>query len=670
MYTLGLSAKCQKTVKNQLFAPPDVAKSMGRFGDSRFVDVTSDHRMKMREQLYGSGRTRIPLGTTGLEVGCSGKVNYADEPSPKWISTIDVDFKPHPSECYIDPSNESRLISGYIKQSHFSLKGYGLEDTMKNSTTTTRRDYPSKFVKAARVPGPITANPPIYRDEKVEMEKQSEYKDRFPGYNCPRTQHNIDGSSTHFNFGNDTEDEWKSVTKSTFKQPSKISPVEFERAEKKPSRVIGNLDYVYEKCKSTQSSDFVMDPNVNRKTLTVDNSITVKDLKSTHFTLGNLSKPQFTSQYQSSFEQAPPLSERAQLCTLNKGSLLSIKDVDYENTWETPDSKNLDASKIELMTKDISRESKKMARELKFYQTNTSIHFGTPSKEINDLRTVSVTKRDFQAIPKTQISDCLPQVYLVPRRPFGPRAGRRPVRPLWLTSQNSPIADPDGPKQTSTSVMVHDYPSNKTSVREDADVPAAGVILGSQETRKFEGMEEYGGSNSDRLISATKRSFVNPGRDALAPPPQRMNYLFPVTLANTITRYPHLDDTFVTVSASSYVAHVVTKPKLIKPQLSDRLGDFMVSEDAETASAAEKNSYVDGLALNETGCGNANGESLAANAGTSAAEQHQVYSTETKRSFVPPEVMKVMQADQQNAMSSKHNGRSSVNNPVPILILA
>ena len=45
--------------------------------------------------------------------------------------------------------------------------------------------------------------------------------------------------------------------------------------------------------------------------------------------------------------------------------MLSIKDVDYENTWETPDSKNLDASKIELMTKDISRESKKMARELK-----------------------------------------------------------------------------------------------------------------------------------------------------------------------------------------------------------------------------------------------------------------------------------------------------------------
>ncbi|KAJ3311890.1 DNA-directed RNA polymerases I II and III subunit RPABC2 [Blyttiomyces sp. JEL0837] len=627
--TLGFSAKAPAVVKNQLMLPSDLMDSMGKNGDPRFVNLSPEHRKNMTEILYGAGRSKKPLPYSYLEVGAHS-ANYADEEPPPWLSTFTRDYtRKNIDLASLPVSGQTREISEYTKSSHFELGGYGLDQHGKVSNiSTTKRDFCGKSAKPREIFGPRKTHPPIFRDENELDHRGSEYSYHFQLENIGAPKLNKpDNRSTHFRLGDDPP-VMTSVTKASFRAMAPSPVAEYERLDKKPSTVMDNPDGETQDMRSVQKCDYILDPNINRKTLTVDNEQTVRDLKSTHFTLGTPTTRDVCSQYQASFAALPPRSESVEIGKRVKYIPSVVKFEDEEETEQISSTHKTDYGTYDRGLQ-ISAESKITAASLKKSQTTSSIFLGSgPS---NPGR--SVTKTDFEIPsehPEFTRDMTAPVTYVIEPRPQlgSQRPSKRPIRPIGSLYQYSPITPHlDDSMQLNTTVMKSDYVSYIDSDKEKDDEIISNrakevaenfreLSKASRDGKKFlRGTHFALGSDDPVLTTSMRDSYTAPPNSAVLEfklAPHTKDAGFFNTLNNTITRYPCDPTTFTTVSQISHSRVEEHKPvPPLKPP-KDTVGEYIHPGD-------ESHPTADNI------------------------RGHMRLSTESKRSFVPPEVMKFMQ---------------------------
>ncbi|KAJ3285409.1 hypothetical protein HDU79_007355 [Rhizoclosmatium sp. JEL0117] len=599
-YTMGLGAKAPGLLKNRLAS--DLVQPMAKFGDPDFVDASTQHRNEMKALLYGPSRINKPTQRTQSEVGAHS-ADYADEKPPAWESTFTCDYTPKQYD-HKEDDRKVKECTQYIKSAHFSLNGYGAEHN-PTPISTTKRDFPGKYGKPLRHGPPRKTYPPIYRDEQEIAIGRSIYDSTFvPRVTHPAVIAHPDSSGTHFTLGDDTNT-YKSITKSTFAGFGDNQPfVEIKKDEKKRSTVLDMPDGEKGADCSVQRADYTMDPKLDRKTLTVDNSMTVKDLRSTHFTLGNDDTIYKTSQYQSTFQRPPSNYVNDNLT--NK--------VNHHQTYVTmKDEDDLDSQRVDKLStqhRDYQKvtqghDSKDFASQMKFSQTS-SIDFGAHPFSSSK----SITKSDFPIPPQSAYPA---HQHTGITNPYNTVSGSRNPHSfsggsvmkssyIHFCDEGTIVPDDGSAPQSSTQVRGNYFESFTQSLAHKKNLRGHHFSLGSDE----------GGVVGETIM---KGAYKDPGNDeyrkykkATAGPEWR----FGSTLHNTVTRYPKDPSTFQTVSDVTYVPHDnFVPPKPFKPAAKDFL--FISAEDSEARYYNPPR--LGGIQL----------------------------STETKRKFVPPEVMTYQQ---------------------------
>ncbi|KAI9331727.1 hypothetical protein BDR26DRAFT_662183 [Obelidium mucronatum] len=598
-YTMGLSAKAPGLLKNRLAS--DLTVPMGTFGDPDFVDLSPEHRTEMKTVLYGAGRTNRATQNSYTEVGAHA-ANYADERPPPWISTHTTDYPAKSCDRRAD-IEKAKEYTEYIKSSHFSLDGYGAQNN-PTPISTTKRDFDGTFETPERRIPPRKTYPPIYRDERQLNMGSSEYNSTF----IPRVTHaaviaHPDSSGTHFTLGDDVST-YKSITKSTFGGFGGDQPrIEIIKDKKKRSTVLDNPDGEPGETVSVQKADYTIDPSLDRKTLKVDNTMTVKDLKSTHFTLGNDELSYKTSQYQSTF-QRPPASYVNDNLTSHVNhyqTFVNMKDED--------DVSSLRVDKLSTQHRDYRKlgglnvafnDGRHIAEELKFTQKNSCIVFGN-----DDPSTRSITKSDFSAPTASAYPSHLKTGIL---NAYSPISGSRTAYPF-----------------TGGSVMKSSYVhfcDEGVEIPEDGSAPKASDTVRTDFLETFNASRTSGQNlrghhfslgTDEGMNGATsmKTAYQNPGTEEYKKYKMAragMEWRFDSTLENTVTRYPKDSSTFQTVSDVTYIPHDNhIPPKAFKPATVS----FLTISAADNEARLKNEPRLGGMLL----------------------------STETKRKFVPPEVM-------------------------------
>ncbi|KAJ3026207.1 UNVERIFIED_CONTAM: hypothetical protein HDU68_006011 [Siphonaria sp. JEL0065] len=598
---MGLSAKAPGLLKNRLAS--DLVVPMGKYGDPDFVDLSLEHRAEMKNALYGPGRTNRATQNSYTEVGAHA-ANYADETPPPWVSTHTTEYPTKRYDRQAD-NEKAKEYTDYIKASHFSLDGYGAQNN-PTPISTTKRDYDGKFeVPERRIP-PRKTYPPIYRDEKELGIGSSIYNSTF----VPRVTHaaeiaHPDSSGTHFTLGDDVST-YKSITKSTFGGFGGDQPhVEIIRDKKKRSTVLDNPDGEPGETISVQKADYTMDPGLDRNTLKVDNTMTVKDLKSTHFTLGNDELSYKTSQYQSTF-QKPPASY------VNDN--LTNRVDHYETYVKMKDEDDLESQKVDTLStqhRDYKKlgglnvafnEGRYVAEGLKFTQKNSFIVFGN-----DDTNTSSITKTDFPAPSSSSYPSHLKTGVM---NAYSPISGSRTKIPFAGGS-------------VMKSSFVH-FVNPGTEIPDDGSAPKSSDAVRAEFLETFSASRTCGqnlrghhfslGNDEGSMKAGTcmKNAYQNPGVDEYKKYKMARagaEWRFDSTLENTITRYPKDSSTFQSVSDVTYVTHEGhIPPQPFKPSTLS----FLTISATDNEARLKNEPRLGGILL----------------------------STETKRSFVPPEIMK------------------------------
>ncbi|KAJ3410154.1 hypothetical protein HDV05_004034 [Chytridiales sp. JEL 0842] len=612
--TLGHAAKAPGIMRNQILVPADFMEHMGKNGDAKYVDLSKDHRAYMREKLYGAGRDNKILRTlfylfrvfaclcetdddvlgcaaySYLEVGAH-KANYADEAPPPWSSTSKEAYTRKDVKAN-DAGQRSKELSTYIKASHFSLEGHGSEAA---KISTTKRDYNGK---SAEHRDPIIAKstyPPIFRDESQKGGERSEYDSKYPKrVNPPARIVHPDSMATHFSLGDDPGS-WTTVTASTFVDLHPPPADEVNRPDKRKSTVLDNPDGEKPDLISFQKSDYIMPADLDRSKLIVDNTLTVKDLKSTHFSLGNDTASNGKSQYQSSFKGNNSGVELVVPQRHGNHNESGGKNLFSHMQFETEPVPMQSTHKHDYADKkktaEISSERKAYARELKTYQKKTSISFGSDESGLSN-GTRSITRADF-GVPsdrKEAADALLPDanlIYLQPKFTLGfPKPGKRSIRPAGLLNPYSPIAtyndDSSEKPAPKGSVMKADYVSyakSHTDANGKSDANAHSgelnkVFKDTQEhchsTKHFLRGHHFSlGSDAIQRQTSMRAHYAPPSKEAIAAykvAPYGKDITFQKTLENTISRYPLDPSTFTTVTSLSYPHHTnPVRPEGVKP---------------------------------------------------------------------------------------------------------
>ncbi|KAI9365540.1 hypothetical protein DFJ73DRAFT_956072 [Zopfochytrium polystomum] len=649
---------------------------MARHGDPRFVRADDSHRAAMREMLYGSGRTVVPLGTTTRAVGAH-YANYADETPPpgnRAGTTFAAAFPPKAVEqaTRAEDAAFKGEHSNFIKESHFTIRGYGAEDAIE-TVTSHRRDFPRKSVKLERIAGPGSLYPPIFRDEQVAPKYNSEYGTQFETAHNAYPKHVVvDGTRSHFEFGNDDDEvtspsaldtaKWSSITAKNFRPPRPSAHTKaravFERAENKQSTAVGSVDGEKVEMRSTQARDFSMVPDLDWSSLTVDNTQTVKDLKSTHFTLGTLRTPQFASQYQSSYVTPPPRTRTPK--PTHAPSSIHF-DPDDGPTPSSPATSTTFRRRNDYPdpaghTGSLARDSRRTAAALKHSQTASAIPLDGPASESAEgaAGTRSCGGDAAGWPPRRSVSHA---AYPPPNPPARPH--RPPPQP-----RSDPVADPDGPRRIAAASASRDaFPAyvataddtssggvepavaagvrdafrERAALRDEAKVFIAAHHFalrgGAADGRGLSGVGD-GTPGLARASEGWGRAVMAAGTPRRVVPVQTRDLGFASTLGNTVTRYPMASDTFGSVTATSYKRHPP----------SAAAAAAAIPAAGAAAGAVDQRSDHHATAADRLGllmsCQCDDDENSAGGSGGCTGAPS---ATETRRAFVPPEVMRVMQ---------------------------
>ncbi|KAJ3134111.1 hypothetical protein HK101_004389, partial [Irineochytrium annulatum] len=523
-------------------------ETKNHLGDPRWTENSTEHRVAMRIQLYGAGRQH-PKGYVNAAVGAH-TANYGDEAPPKWESTKAADY----TRKIATPGENRKAsedIKRFIKGCHFELKGYGA-DELGTPVTSNQRDYGAKDRVPLDKPQRHVAYPPIFRDElELEAAKSTVYGTTFvaPSRDGRPAPCDLDNRATHFKLGDDAGP-WGSVTKSTHVGLRPGSPVEVERWDGKPSTVMDNPDGEQALRVSIQKTDYVMPEGVDRRDLIVDNSATVKDLKSTHFSLGKTEGYDVHSQYQSSFSGGdiagclPPSRTRY--------IPSSVRFDEDENHVPSSSTHKRDFTSAQPTPEDIEAAAR-LASDLKHVQSTSSIALGDEPLD-RPYRHHSVTKTDFYLHPPHPLP-----ADPMSRRDYNyldmPKPGKRPVKPVTGPNVYPPVAaSTDTPRTTAVSVMAADYPAPPC-----ADGPRTPRV--DPDLRRSRNATHFtlGTDGDEQALTRPRRlPVIPPSSQPLHTRAARTKDMgFASTLRNTITRYPDEEGGFVTVTAASFVAHAL-----------------------------------------------------------------------------------------------------------------
>eukprot|EP00842_Homolaphlyctis_polyrhiza_P002598 jgi/Hompol1/3339/HPOL_001578-RA len=432
--------------------------------------------------------------------------NYADELPPKWISTTKVEYVKKPLSQHMGDTEQSRELSKYTRQSHFSLEGH---DDPGTPLSLTKKDYCGKDPKSASREDyreflkTYHMYPPVFRDEtQLRIQRGEDPVERKPRI-VPQSRFErklmIDSGRaskgvTHFSLGDDSAP-WETLTRSAMK-PHKLTakppPSEYETLERSKSTVLDYPDLELEPMQSVQKRGKLKD-DLDRSTLIVDNTNSIKDLKSTHFTLGSDSSSCQLSQYGSTFgESAAKCTEAAY--GHQKAQVLARP-----------------ASKFCIIAEDF--EDRRMggsSQREDFKNPNAS--FGGAEEQIRlkaikvrqDERAEGVTKSDYGR-PCDQ--------------PDGISAIQAYERRGHIDRQRAPFYDPINVEKATMDTVstTHSQFRNPSELHgKQAALPAAGGLLQGDnvaylKSSHFEiGSDDDRSTVDDRLQSTTKRHFVDP----------------------------------------------------------------------------------------------------------------------------------------------------------------
>ncbi|KAI8849044.1 hypothetical protein BC829DRAFT_392739 [Chytridium lagenaria] len=289
---------------------------------------------------------------------------------PVWRSTFQSDFTP--KRVHVDGQDINTEGSHYINLSNFEIRSHS-SDVLPPMISSTQKDYISKqllTLNAAIIKLYHSGLPPYFRDEN---EIKSAHSSNPPPLNIRRP----DSITTHFELGDDLQPH------------APQTPVKIDSLDNRAST---------EEMLSTKQSDYVIANDLDRRDLIVDNKATVKDLKSTHFTLGT-----------ASFTQHPS-GLRAETATLKlKMGKSKLQNMSTHQSDFVSFEKRL----------DMIKQMKMSAQELKNAQTKSSISF------------------DFGALSLSTSS--VPEVLKKHLRP-GPVPAKRPVPAVTGPFTYSPMA--------------------------------------------------------------------------------------------------------------------------------------------------------------------------------------------------------------------------------------
>ncbi|KAI8927447.1 hypothetical protein BC831DRAFT_452397 [Entophlyctis helioformis] len=594
------NAKCEKMTRTLLLDHP--FRVHPHDYDARYMDDSDAYRAAMRQKLYGPRKPHQTMlnNSSSCHESNDFHANYADEVPPKWQSTTNAEYVTKGIST-AENNAKNREYSSFTRNSHFSLEGH---EEPPQPMSLTKKDYSGKD------PSMVSRDdykqylhqhnqyPPIFRDEnemQIRRGRDPEQKphavpvSRFE--RKPMIQSDPASKSlTHFSLGNDAQT-WESVTQSAMRHHPllpKPPPSEYERLEKKRSTVLDNPDLELEPMQSMQRLDYSLDPNLDRSTLTVDNTLSIKDLKSTHFTLGTDASKRQMSQYQATFGASrppsisgEPLRRDPRLPVLAQpASKLAIIVEDFEDRRMGSSSQRQDYR--DPMTAHDTRdlvEHRESSRAIKNINSQSSIRFGLDSQGLGNTSR-SVTQNDF-ALPETKDnSNAAAEAY------------QRGGRTLRLGVQAKNIFNATADPMENVSVAHMDYkPPDMSKV--PADPPNHEDHRIYLKSSHFEiGTDKDDPSiGLDRQLSTTRRHYPDPaslahtvraeGAGAVGPEGRQMisrrHDCFDETIRNTITRYPNKPDTFVTVNRSTYKAVALPKddPHRHQPHTQDMISAYL-----------------------------------------------------------------------------------------------
>ncbi|KAJ3245407.1 hypothetical protein HDU78_009280 [Chytriomyces hyalinus] len=608
-YTMGLGAKAPGLLKNRL--PADVIEPMTKFGDPIKVDSSPEHRAHMRSVLYGPERENKKF-PSGFEVG-DHSADYADEKPPAWITNHATDYPPKHIEDRVAIDQHTKEYIHYLNGTHFTLEGYGSE-TRSLPISTTKRDYPEKIGHPERKEGPRSKYPPIYRDENAKELGSTIYNSEYTLTGAPKTDIvHPNATASHFTLGDDDDriNTCRSVTRSTYKGFDKQPYVEMKKDEQKRSTVLDYPDGEPGERVSVQKSDYRLDKNLDRSSLKVDNTATVKDLRSTHFTLGNDDTFYKKSQYQTSFKSTPSNSayRHSNIVKEHYRTCVTIRDEDDLEAAKVAQlsTQHRDYQQPDLRSSGSSvQNSRAVAKELEQIHKLSSIPLANDAQQ----RTVkkSITGSDFK----------VPNLSAYPSHP---KSGIENKYNVLSGNQRGQIDPFHGASIMKTS-YIH-FCEEGGQPNEEGELPPASKAVRENHAETFEASLkssknlrgthfELGNDVGSAKETSTREAFESPALDAYR---NRVcvkagnEWRFGSTLENTVTRFPNDNETYQTVNNGTYVSHGGFKaPSPFRPAPLSFLKAAAIDNEIRFQSEPS----MDGPLL----------------------------ATETKRKFVPPEVMK------------------------------
>ncbi|EGF79934.1 expressed protein [Batrachochytrium dendrobatidis JAM81] len=549
------------------------------------MDLSEEHRAEMRHKLYSPCKVMSIANSTSREHG-SLHTNYADEVPLKWQGTTHAEYVPKLSKETLYNQLHNRELMQYTRASHFVLES---GDGLGKPCSVTKRDYCQSDFSAVDKPkynsgsGDHKSYPPIFRDENelvmsrskgtLDNQDKNTLNDRFERPSMMDSQATKKGV-THISFGNEPTI-WKSVTATAMKKHplgEKSSLSEYESLEKSRSTILDNPDLKLDPMQSIQRQDFKLNDALDRLALKVDNTQSIKDLKSTHFTLGNNDSSFQVSQYQASFgspfDQANEIvCNHRRLTIPPPASKLCVIVEDFENrriglSSHKSDYKNPHISNGGGLSKKTEIDS------IKHLNSKSSILLGfDPSETSNTNR--SVSKTEYSPPENKQGGESAKNAYV---------SGAHKIRPVVKGYHPFIIEEPNDEKPV---VLTVQKPVNHVSNEHMKYLKASHFEIGTSDDSSIDKDRACSTSQCDytdpyKMLGTVRKdgagaSGLNNGQIS------RKNESFENTLNNTITRYPQITESYNTITNSRYNVSKYPQTRIVLRRAvgQDTIGDYI-----------------------------------------------------------------------------------------------
>ncbi|KAH6564699.1 hypothetical protein BASA61_001003 [Batrachochytrium salamandrivorans] len=559
--------------------------------DKNSMDLSLEHRSSMRRKLYGPHMARANIPNSSCCEYGNFHTNYADEIPPEWQGTTHAEYTPKLSKETLANQIQNKESMKYTRASHFSLES---NECPKLAISLTKKDYSAKNhnnfskVNYKEIDQNHKGYPPIFRDEnelimsreniihkKIDNDTPAS---RFEGQ--PIRKVGKDSKSTaHFSFGSEPII-WESVTGTSMKAhrlTEKPKITEYELLEKSKSSVLENPDIQIDKNESVQRRDFVLSETLDRSTLKFDNTESIKNLKSTNFTLGPDNHFNPGSQYQHSFEaNTLKVAEmaRVHVPTVTPPSTskfcIIVEDCEDRRIGESIQKQDYTSSSINI---DTIFNIKHNVDNVKNINSKSSISFENDTSRPSNF-TQSVSSAAYGHPESRRDGRFAKDAYV--------RGGRLQL-PVYQSYH--PINTSDLKTETqSVSHSEFQAPTREKILESLAPQDHCAYLKASH----FEiGTQDSGVSVNDRSYSTASCHYSDPrhkpnslrkdgagasglNRGSMI---SRRNEDFNETMLNTVTRYPHVPESLTTITNSRYgmFDHPTTRIPLRHPIVHDTM---------------------------------------------------------------------------------------------------